>query len=46
LPHQPGIGQRRQLDQPYAITKRVQFVGRHLQREARLAGATCAGQRE
>ena len=40
-----GGGQRRELDQPDAVARAVEQLGRGLQRESRLAGAAGAGQR-
>ena len=43
---QLALGQRRELDPPHAVREAVERVGGHLQRQARLAAAARAGQRE
>ena len=42
LRHEPRIGERRQLDEPDAIGKIVQDLGRELLRQTRLADPACA----
>ena len=46
LRHQPGIADRREFDQPHAVRIIVEHLCRHLQRQARLAEASAAQQRQ
>ncbi len=46
LGHQPGIGQRREFDQPDAVLKGGQDVVAGLDRQARLAAPSRADERE
>ena len=46
LHHQARVGQRGELHQPGAIGEAGQGLGRHLERQARLAGAARAGEGE
>ena len=46
LRHQAGIGQRRQIDDPDAVGKAIEHVRGQLERQARLAAAAGAGERQ
>ena len=46
LRHETRIRERGELDQPHAVTKRVEQLASHLDREAGLARAASAGQRQ
>ncbi len=46
LRHEPRVGDRRQLDEPHAVREFVHEIGGDLQRQARLADAAGAHQRQ